>query len=268
MLKRSFRRVTKATVVNRWSQPLLTIVAFALLLPATSGALTVQFIGLSTDGRGLVAHERDPSELIWDANTNLSILHPGEAAISGVYTALTSIDAFDTVTGFRTPALTTLPAGAEALAGHGLDSIGLTATDDNEIWMSVSDFDLNIGSAVDYNIDGLLETRIYRGGTLSLYEDDGMQTQIPNEANLTAFMKIDWCPSFTCADIWVDIALPNGSLHAVSSDAIQVDGSTPKGPYGVYDVITADLILVPEPSTALLLGIGLAGMAGRRRSLG
>ena len=49
MLKRSFRRVTKATVVNRWSQPLLTIVAFALLLPATSGALTVQFIGLSTD---------------------------------------------------------------------------------------------------------------------------------------------------------------------------------------------------------------------------
>ena len=268
MLERSFRRVTKATVVNRWSQPLLTIVAFVLLLPATSQALTVQFVGLSANGQGLVAHERDPSELIWNANTNLSILHPGAAAISGVYTALTSIDAFDTGTGFRTPALTTLPAGAEALAGHGLDSIGLTATDDNAIWMSASDFDLNIGSAVDYNIDGLLETRIYRGGTLSLYEDDGLQTQILHHSNLAAFMKIAWGCNFACADISVDIALPNGSLAAVSSDAIQVDGSTPKGPYGVYDVITADLILVPEPSTALLLGIGLVGISARRRSLG
>ena len=269
MLKRKVRRVTKSTVVDRSSQPLLAIVALALLLPATSQALTVQFVGLSTEGHGLVAHARDPSEEIWVAGTNTLITHPAAGAIDGVYTALTSIDAFDTVTGSRTPALTTLPAGADAAPGHGFASIGLTATDDNEIWMSASDFDLNIMSAVDYNFNlvSFFETRIYRGGTLSLYEDDGMQTQILHYSNLAVFMKIGWEPDFTGADIRIDIALPDGSLVGVSSDVIQVDGSTSEGPYGVYDVITADLTLIPEPSTALLLASGLIGLGLRRRRM-
>ena len=129
--------------------------ALLVAIVPTSEGTTIVFTGLaeSPHNQGLVANERNPSEVIFDLATGLLVPHPLAEQIDGVYTRLTTIDAFDRVTGLEVAPLTTLPAGASAPSGHGLSAIGLTLTDDNPLLLSAQGFELDVFSPDDYFID-------------------------------------------------------------------------------------------------------------------
>ena len=247
-----------------WASRGLVMLAGQLALLAaiapTSEGTTIVFTGLaeSPHNQGLVGNERDPSEMIFDFATRELVPHPLAEQIDGVYTRLTTIDAFDRVTGLEVAPLTTLPAGADAPSGHGLSAIGLTLTDDNPLLLSAQGFELDVSSPDDYFIDFMTftETRIYRGGTVTLFEDAGIPTAIFTHTDAVATMTLGYDPMLPEVEISVDVELPIGLLRGISRDRIQVDGGTPRGPYAVYDIVEATLT-VPTPSSGTLMLSGL-----------
>ena len=238
-----------------------------------SEGASVSLVGLAAapGNQGLAAHGENSSTQIFNASTGDSFTHPFASSISGVYTQLTTVDSFDETTGLESTPLATFPAGAHAEPGHGLSWIELTDTDANAIFLSAMGFKLDILSSSDYHFEPAtnIETRIYRGGTISLFEDaEGVATEILSYSDAVATMVIDWkLHGSGTPNITVDVELPIGLLQIHSTETIQVDGITEEGSYGVFDILGADLSLVPEPSPVLAAAAALLTLLALRRRL-
>lgn len=263
----------------------------AALLSFNSHAAIVTFSG---DGvtNGLVGHGETSENPIFDQH-GTSIVHPFSGALAGVYTEISSTDAFDFTTGDDTGhAGSSNNFAAVTAPGHGFSSLGVTADDSNPVWVSLSGFVMNTGAASDYYFDtgANVEHRTYRGGTIMFYEQTGVGvfSEIFAFQNVVLGIDIDWTATLANAPdqilSTIDSATPwsgpSGTLPLVDiamqgsygEDPVKASGSTTEGRYGIWEVTgntwTFETVTtggeVPVPSTLLLALLGLISLSLKR----
>jgi hypothetical protein len=219
--------------------------------------------------------------MIFDQLGNL-IVHPYQAHIDGVYTELTSRDAFDATSGAELP-LGTNPGANGAhfisylLPGHGLSATGATATDFNRVFLSARGLSLNIGAPADYYINTItgLEYRIYRHGEFGLFEElaPDVYQRVLAYSDVAVSIVIHYGSGSIVGSLLAATPDSHGGLFprveldafsTFSSDPIQVEGSTPEGrfagwAFGGVDATFGETITdVPEAGT----GVAAAALVG------
>lgn len=106
---------------------------------------------------------------------NLLIEHPYRFLASGVYTNLATSDAFDPLSGTSGASLSksTNLGWSSLVTDSMLTSLGFSTPTNAIVGLSLTGFSVDTGSPTDYvyNSTNNTESRIYRGGTVSLYED-------------------------------------------------------------------------------------------------
>lgn len=257
----------------------------AATMTANAAALPISFTANLSDpviAHGEVRPIAPNPEMIFDLSGNL-IVHPFHGSIDGVYTRLTSRDAFDAVTGLEL-ALGSGPGAngshfiSYAAPGHGLSATGATATDDNRVFLAARGLSLNISAPTDYFINpGTgLEYRIYRHGEFGLFEElaPNVYNQVLAYADVAVSIVINYGAGSIVGSLLgaspdsLGGLLPRVELDAfstVSSDPIQVEGTTPLGRYagwsfgGVNATFGDTISEVPEAGTggvaAALMGL-------------
>ncbi len=229
-------------------------------------------------------------EMIFN-QSGVLIPHPFAAAIDGVYTRLTSRDAFNFTTGGEyplgtNPGLNGVNFISYAAPGHGLSSVGATADDSNRVFLSGRGFSLDLNAPADYFYDTVanLEYRIYRHGQYGLFEESAPNTYQPVLAydDVAVSIVINYFSGQIAGSLLN--ATPDSmsgtlplvellSLNSFSTDPIQAEGSTAEGRYGGWSFGTLGAELgqpisdVPEAGTGWACAGGLFGvwMWQRRR---